>query len=155
MSDTSHSSRHGLTVDSDWLTTFGLVILFVVCVMVFIRDADKLIWGRVTAPAHVQKNFWSISSKVYEGIAAILLLVFAFDLTQKAAKIACGLMGIRLAGLVLLSCFEMSASAKQMVAVSESIVDQMALVIFCVAIVQWLKAVVRRESPPESRGGDR
>lgn len=156
MTENAQAGRRSrnIVVDSDWITTFGAIALLIVCVLLFARDARNLIWGHLRGPAPLHKSFWSIWNLAFETIAAIYLFMFAFKLTQKAARIACGLMGVRLGGFVLLSCFDISHSARRVAAVSGSIVSQVALVIFCVAIAQWLKSVVRRDAPPQPRGGD-
>jgi hypothetical protein len=149
------SQHHEITVASDWITTVGMIVLLVFCVWLLVRDIEKFFWGHLAGPAHIQRSFWSIWNKVFETIAAIYFFLFAFGFTQRAAKIACVLMGTWMAAFVLLSFFNLSLSVRHVVAVTGSIIHQIALAIFCVAIIQWLKRVVRWSSPPEPQGGDR
>ncbi|MGO9083882.1 MAG: hypothetical protein ACLQBK_01535 [Candidatus Sulfotelmatobacter sp.] len=156
MTQESQTSRHvwNITVESDWLTTIELGLLFVMLCLLFVRDIRDFIWGHFAGPVHIQMNYWSISNKVFAGIAAIYCFIFAFTFTRKPVKIACALMAIKLAGFALLSCFSISLSMRHTVAVSGLIVSQIALVIFLVAIAQWFKSVIRWDTPSELRGGD-
>jgi hypothetical protein len=156
MTEEIQASRHGreLTVDSDRITTFGAIALFIICTVLLVGDVRNFIWGHLQGPVLIHKSFGSIWNKVLEGVAAIYGFVLASSFTQKPVKIACILIGVRMAGFVLLSCFNVSPSVRHIAAVSGSIVDQVALVIVCVVIVQWLTRVVRWSPPPEAHGGD-
>ena len=149
-SQTSGAVR-GIGVVSDWGTTVGMIVILVVCGLPLIRDTEHFILGDVAGPAHVQRSFWS---KVFETLAAIYGFMFAFIFSQKSVKVAGVLVGLKMGSYALLSCFNISPNVRHVVAVSGSIAIQIALAIFCVAIVQWLKCVVRWEPPPEPRGGD-
>jgi hypothetical protein len=144
-----------IVVQSDWMTTAGVIALFVFCVWQVSMDIDKFAWGHFTGPVHLQRNFWSIWNKVFEIIAAIYALIFAFKFTSKLLKVACVLMAAKLTGLVLLSCFSISDGVRHASAVSGSVVSQLAFVIVCVEIVLWLRSVVQRDPPAEPPGGER
>jgi hypothetical protein len=155
MSQQPQAGRVGnITVDSDWLTTTGLGLLFVALFLLLVKDVHSFIWGHLTEPSHVQMNYWSISNRVFEGIAAIYGFIFAFTFTQKLAKVACVLMGTRLAAFAVLSSLNISTSVRRVAAISGSIVSQVALVIFLVAIAQWFKSVIRRDPPSELQAGN-
>ena len=146
--------RREITFDSDWLTTIGLGLLFVVLCLLLVKDIQDFIWRHFTGPTHVQLNYWSISNNIFQGIAGIYGFIFAFTFPQKLAKIACVLMGAKLAGFALLSCINISSSVRHVAAVCGSIVSQIALVIFLVVIAQWFKSVIRWDTPSELQGGD-
>jgi hypothetical protein len=156
MTKETQAPRQGreLTVDSDWITTFGAVALFIICLLLLAGDTRKFISGHLKEPMHLQKSFWSIWNKVFETVAAIYGFALASSFTQKPVKIACLLMAVKLAGFVLLSFFNLSLSVRHIAALTGSVVSQTALVIFCVAIVQWLKRVVRWNTAPEPHGGN-
>jgi len=155
VTEETQASRHGreLTVDSDWITTFGAVALFIICLMFLAADARNLIWGHLRGPVLIHKSFWSIWNKSFETIASIYLFILAFNIPQKALKVACALMGVRLASFVLLSLFNISAGVRSYAAVIGTIISQIALIIFCVAIAQWIKRVVRWSAPSQPQGG--
>lgn len=132
-----------ITVGSDWFTTSGAAVLFVVSGLLLVREVDHFIWGRFSGPVRLHPSFWSIWNKVFEAIAALCCFMFAFTIPKKSVKIASVLMGIDLAGFALLSCFYISPSVRNIAAVSGSALRQVALAIFCVILAQWLRSVVR------------
>lgn len=147
--------RSGIAFDSDWITTAGMLLLLVACLFWFVADVRRLIWDHLTGPAQIHPSFWSIWNLTFDAIAAILLLIFATKLTQTFARVGCVLMGTRLAIFALLSCLNISAAERRVAAVSGSIIGQIALLIFCAAIVQWLKGVVRSDRRAVPEGVDR
>jgi hypothetical protein len=143
-----------ITVESDWITTVGAVLLFVICGLLLIREIRHIIWGHLSVLPHLHKGLWSIWNWVFEGIAAVYCFILAFTFPRKPVKLACALAGIYLAGPFLLSCFRLSLSVQHVARVSRSILYQFALVISCVAIADWLRSVVHRGPPSEPQGGD-
>jgi hypothetical protein len=157
MTEESQASPHrrGIAIDSDWITAFGMVALLIVCVLWFVADVRRFMWNQPAGPAHVLRNFWSIWNSIFEAIAGVFLCMFTFLLPQKTAKIACALMGAKLASFVLLGCFNISSNVRHIAAVSGSDLNQMALLLFSVAIFQWLRGVIRWDQTPDPRGAER
>lgn len=155
MTEETQAPRRGqeITINSDWVTTVLVIAALPVCAWLLARDIEKMFWGHLVGPTYIQPSFWNIWNKVFEAIAAFLSILLSFKLSQKAARIACGLMGTRLASFVLLSCFNISPNARHIAAVSGSIISQIALVTCCVAIVQWLTSAVGCNPPQEPQGG--
>ena len=143
-----------VTIESDWLTTLGAALLLILCGLLLSREIAHVMWGHFVGPMHLQRSFWSIFSKAFELIVAIYCFMFAFKFPRKSLKVASVLMGTNFAGYFVLSCFHISSSVRHIAAVSGSVMRQIALAIFCVAIAQWLKSVVRWDSPSETCGGD-
>ena len=146
----------GITVESDWFTTLGAAVLFVLSGLLLVREINHFIWGHFSAPVPLHRSFWSfwnIWNEVLEAIAAIYCFMFAFTFPKKPVKIGCVLMGINLAGYILLSCFDISPSVRHIAAMSGSATRQLSLAIFCVALAQWLRSVVRWDGASELRGG--
>lgn len=154
--ETKTRSPHAwkITVESDWATTVGAAALLIVCGLLLAREIDHFIWGHLRRPVPIYRGFWSIWSKVFEAIAAIYGFIFAFTFTNNSVKIACLLMGIELSSFVLLSCFHTPPAALHIAAVGGSVVRQIALAIFCVALAQWLRSVIRRDRQSELSGGE-
>jgi len=142
------------SVDSDWITTLGMLLLFFICGWLLLREIRDFIWGHLTVRAHFHKGFWSIWNKVFEVIAAVCWFMFALRFPKKSAKLGCTLMGIYLFGWVLLSCLQLSSSVQRIAATSASILWQIALGVLCVAIADWFRSVVQRGRPSDVRGGD-
>ena len=151
--DMRSASTWEITVDSDWFTTLGAVVLLVLSALLLVREIDHFVWGRLSLPVPLRISFWIIWNKIFEAIAAIFCFVFAFKLANKYLKTASALMGMNLAGFVLFSCFPISPRALHVVALSGSVMRQIALVTFCVALAQWLKSVVRWGPQTELTGG--
>jgi len=143
-----------ITVESDWFTTVGAAVLLIVSGLLLVREIDHFIWGHLSGPVHIPRSLWSIWNKVFEAIAAVCCLMFAFKFPNNSVRIASLLMGIDLASFVLLSCFHMSPGVLHTAAVSGSAMRQVALAIFCVALAQWLRTVVRWGRQSELPGGE-
>ena len=141
-----------ITVESDWATTVGAAVLLIVCGLLLAREIDHFIWGHLRRPVPIYGGFWSIWNKVFEAIAAIYGFIFAFTFPNNSVKVVCLLLGIDLFSSVLLSCFHAPPAALHIAAVGGSVVRQIALAIFCVALAQWLRSVIRRDQSEPSGG---
>jgi len=142
-----------ITVESDWFTALGAVALFIVAALLLVREIDRFIGGHFSRSVRLHMGFGSIWNKVFDAIAAIYCFIFAFKFRSKYVKTASVLMGMNLTGFVLLSCFQIPTRALHIASVSGSAVRQIALAIFCVALAQWLRSVVRWDRPSELAGG--
>lgn len=131
-----------VTVQSGWITTSAMVVLLVLCGLLLARDIDRSIWGHLERPSYPHTGFWSIFNRVLMGVAAILCFLYASGFQSKSVEIAFSLAGIRLAVFDSLSFFIISSRASHVAAIVGSAISQIALVIFCVAIVQWFRTVV-------------
>jgi hypothetical protein len=144
----------GITVESDWFTTLGAAVLFILSGLLLVREIDHFIWDHLSGPVPLHRSFWSIWNKVFEAIAAIQCFIFAFRVPKRPVKIAAALMGINLTAFVLLSWFDLSPSVRHIVAMSGSAVRQLSFAIFCVALAQWVRSVVRWGRPSDLPGGE-
>ena len=141
-----------ITIDSAWITTIMMAVLFIICGLLLTQEIHHVVQGHFRGPDRLQIGFWTIWNKVFEVIAAIYFFMFAFRFPKKSVKIASVLLGTDLAVYALLSCFPISLTVGHIVAISGSVVRQIALTIYCMAIAQWFKSVVRRN--PEPNFGD-
>jgi len=132
-----------ITIDSDWITTIMMTILFIICALSLAREIRRVALGHFYGPARLRISFWSIWNKIFGVIGAIYFFIFAFTFPKKSAKVASVLMGTDLAVYALLSCFPISLTVSHIVAVIGSAVRQIALVIYCMAIIEWFKSLVR------------
>jgi len=143
-----------ITVESDWFTTVGAAVLLIVSGVLLVREIDHFIWGHLSRPVHIHGTFLSIWNKVFEVIVAIYCFMFAFKIPNYSVKIASLLMGIDLSSFVLLSCFHTSPGVLHIAAVSGSAMRQVALAIFCVALAEWFRSVVRWSRQSVLPGGE-
>ncbi len=143
-----------ITVESEWISTLGMSLLFLICGLLLVREIRHFIWSDLSVPVHLHKGFWNIWDKVFEAIAALYCFMFAARFPKKSVKAACALMGICLAGSVLLSCFRLSSNTQHIAATGRSILSQIALAIFCLVIADWFRSVCRWTPSAPRRGGD-
>jgi len=151
---TQTAPTRAFSVESDWMTALGAALLLVVCGLLLVREIRHFIWGHLSMPMRPQRNLWSIWNQVFDAIAALYCLIFAFKFPRKSAKFASALMGIYLAGSLLLSWVQLYLSEQHFAAMIRSVWWQIALTMSCVAIVDWFGSVVRRNSPSDAEGGD-
>jgi hypothetical protein len=145
-SETRHGHVLGITIGSDREMTLWMAVLFVICGLLLAEEIHRVFQGNFFGPTHVRMNYWSISTKAFETIVAIYFFMFAFRIPKKSVKFASALMGADFSVFVLLSLFSVPATVGHTVAIIGSAARQIALLIFCVAIAQWLKSAVRRSS---------
>jgi hypothetical protein len=144
----------GMTIEHDREITLWLAALFVICGLLLAQEIRRCVQGHFFGPTHIHMSFSSIFPKVFEVICAVYFFMFAFSIPKKSVKIASTLMGADLAVFALLSCFPVTPTAGQIIGMIGSAVRQIALTIFCVAIVQWFKSSVRRSSPTDPQEND-
>jgi hypothetical protein len=152
---TSSSRSSEVIVNSDWLTTVGTVVGFVVCSWLLIGEIRHFAWGHFPQPVPVRRDFFGILNEVYKVIACILAFALTFEFQKKLLKVACLLGGLSFAVGSLLGFLHISSSAFHAVAMARSVMWQVALVFFLVAIAQWLRSVVKPVSPSGPPGGER
>ena len=145
-SDTRRVPVLGMTIDSDREMTVWMAVLFVLCGLLLAQEIHRVFQGHFFGPSHVRMNYWSISGKAVQAIAAIYFLMFAFRISRKSVKSASALMGVDFSVMVLLSLFSVPAPVGHAIAIIGSAMRQIALLIFCMAIAQWFKSSVQRSS---------
>jgi hypothetical protein len=152
-SDTRPIQILGMTIESNLEITLWMAALFFICGLLLAQEIHQAVLGHFFGPTRLRMNYWSIFPKVFEAIVAIYFFMFAFRIPKRSVKIASILMGTNFAVYALLSCFPISSTVGHIVAISGSVLRQIALVIYCMAIVQWLKSVIRRNPQPNFGGG--
>lgn len=145
--------RWEITIDSDWITTIMMAILFIICGLLLAQEICHVAQGHFHEPERLRISFWSIWNKVFEVIAAVYFFMFAFRVPRKPVKTASILMGTDLAVYALLSCFPISLALGHVVAISGSAVRQIALIIYCVEIARKLMSVFHRNPQPNFGDG--
>jgi len=153
-SDTRTVHVLGTTIWTGREGILWMAALFVLCGLLLAQAIHHVVQGKLSGPTQVHMNYWSISDKVFEAIAATYCFIFAFRIPKKSVKIAFALMGTDLGVFALLSFFPISATVGHIVAVAGSAARQTALVIFCVAIAQWFKSAVRKSFLNDPQDGN-
>ncbi len=139
----SRPTRFGeITVDSDFTTTALLGVLFIVLSLMLMRDIGHILWS--------VPNQIAIRGTLNRLSAALMLaygLVFVFRWPNRLVRVGCALFAAHL-GLALASTYlRISPTALPTLAFADSIVRQISLVAFLVAIAQWFRTVVRWAPP--------
>lgn len=143
-----------ILVSSDWVTTFGALLLFLICVLLLARDIRNFFRGPLSVPAHFQISFWGIWNKLFQVMAIIYCFIFARSFPKKTAKVACILVGISIACSLSMSFVRLSSSTQHFAAVSRSLLWQISLFVSCVAIADWFRSIVRFSLPLDVQGGN-
>jgi uncharacterized membrane protein len=141
-----------ITIDSNWIVTIGVVLLFAYVAFLLgwsIRDVlfDKVDY-RVLQGA---RNGW-LDSLPYV-IGAAYSFAFAYLFPGKHLKVAFLLLGTEYTVRFAIEYLHVAAGVHHSAAVVGSIARQVAFTIILVAIIQWFKSVVRWISPSNPGAG--
>jgi hypothetical protein len=136
-----------IAVDSNWIMTIGMVLLFAFITFLLgwsIRDLlfDKVDY-RVLQGA---RNGW-LDTLAYV-LGAVYSFVFAYSFPGKHLKVAFSLLATEYTVRFAIEYLHVAASVHHSAAVAGSIARQVAFTIILVAITQWFRSVVRWFSPP-------
>ncbi len=139
-----------ITVDSNWIMTIGMVLLFAFIAFLLgwsIRDllSDKVDY-RVLQGA---RNGW-FDALTY-ALGAVYCFVFAYSFPGKHLKVAFLLLATEYTVRFAIEYLHVAAGVHHSAAVAGSIGCQVAYTILLVAIIQWFKSVVRW-IPPSNPG---
>jgi hypothetical protein len=139
-----------ITVDSNWIMTIGMVLIFVFVAFLLgwsIRDFlfDKVDY-RVLRGA---RNGW-FDALTY-ALGAVYCFVFAYSFAGKHLKVAFLLLATEYTVHFAIEYLHVAAGVHHSVAVAGCIARQVAYTIILVAINQWFKSVVRW-IPPSNPG---
>lgn len=152
VSDTPPRAKTEITVDSDWVTTFGAILVAILGCLSLVREIYRFMWGHLVAPAPIQKGFFGIFQLVSTAIVSIYLITSAAGITKRSLRIASILIGIDLAVQTVLSLFAIPPTIRRIVVISKSLMFQMGLIFLLFAIVRWLGSVIRRTPVIEGPG---
>jgi hypothetical protein len=138
-----------ITVDSDFPTTALLAGLFIILSLMLMRDIRHILWST--------PNQIAISGgldRLGAALSLVYCLVFIFRWPNTLVKIGCALFAAHLSLALALTYLRISPTARPILAFADSMIKQVSLVTFLVAIAHWFKAVVRWVPPsPGQREG--
>ncbi len=131
-----------IAIDSNWIVTIGMVLLFAYVAFLLgwsIRDLlfDKFDY-RVLQGA---RNGW-LDTFDYV-IGAFVFFLWAYSIPGKRLKVAFLLLGTEYTVRFAIEYLHVAAGVHHSAAVVGSIARQVAYTIILVAIIQWFKSVVR------------
>jgi hypothetical protein len=148
-----------VTVESDWITTVSMAALFLICVLLLASEIHAVVRDHIIPVALARGTFSDIFTKAFEVIAAIYCFIAGLRHPTnsirfgKSVKFAFVLVGIHFGSTALLGLFHTSLVVRHAAAVIGTIMMQIALAIFCVAIASWFRSIVHWHVDSEHRGG--
>lgn len=126
------SHKREITIDSNWITTIAMALGLVFIGWALISEIRNLVFDHVEKPVSL--------------ITLVLvpyLFLLAFSVRMKSWTIALGLVGTGVAARVSSNYLHASPGVQHVAATGASIVNQIALTMILVVIVQWFRSVVR------------
>lgn len=146
MSRSSHIQDRDITIDSNWIITIGMALLFAFVALLLGWSIRNFLYDRFdNGSLQPASNGW-LDRLIYI-LGAIYCFVFAYSFHAKHLKAAFLLLGTKYAALVALFYVHVSLGAQHSIVVAGWIACQIAYTIILVAIVHWFKTVVRRAPP--------
>jgi hypothetical protein len=132
--------RTDIVIDSNWIVTIGLALLFAFTAFLLIWSIRDLLFDKVDH---------QLSPILVVGV--VYYFLFAYSFPSKPLKVAFSLLGVDLTARMALAYLHGSASTQHSAAIAGSVARQIAYTIILFAIAQWFRSVVRR-APARNRG---
>jgi hypothetical protein len=146
----SGPTRFGeITVDSDLMTAALLGVLFIILSVMLMRDIRHILWS---APNQI--TIRGTPNRLGAALALVCCLDFVFRWSNRLVKIGCALFAAHLILALALTYLRISPT-RPIVAFADSMVMQISLAIFLVAIAHWFRTVVRWAPPSPREREDR
>jgi hypothetical protein len=139
-----------ITVDSDFVTTALLVVLFIILSLMLMRDVRHILWGTQSLIA-----IRGPLNRLATAFAIVYCLVFVFRWPNGLVKIGCALFAAHFSLALASTYLSISATARPALAIADSIVMQISLATFLIAIAHWFRTVVRWDPPSRGERDDR
>lgn len=138
--------RWEITIDSNWIMTVGMALLFAFVVIQLTWSIRDLLFDRAVPDLSRTMDL------VTYAVGVVYSFLFAYSFPGKHVKVAFLLLGANYTAAIVLHYVRASASLEHSAAVIGSIGRQVAFAILLLAIAQWFKSVVRWV-PPSDHGG--
>jgi hypothetical protein len=144
------SHKREITIDSNWILTIGMALLFAFIAFLLSWSIRNLLFDRVDHGVlqHVRSG-WHVALTYVIGAVFSFRLAFLFP--AKHLKIAFLLLGAKYLVLIAVSYLHAGADIRHSASIVGAIASQIAYAIILFAIAQWFKTVVR-QIPPDDRG---
>jgi hypothetical protein len=147
-----------VTIDSDWITTLSMAFLLAISASLLARELHDTLRGYIAEPGTLRITFNGILFRIGEVIAAIYCFMAGLGRVGgskkfgNAERFAFALMAIYFTMGAALSVFRISLPAQHAAAVTRTVLVQVALIIFCVAIAGWFRSVFHWRANSERNG---
>jgi hypothetical protein len=139
-----------ITIDSDWIMTIGMVLLFAFIAFLLGWNIRNLLFDKVDYRfLQGARNVWFDALTCVLG--AVYSFVFAYSFRGKHLKAAFSLLAVQYTVRFTIEYLHIAVGMHHSAALAGSIACQAAYAIILVAIVQWFKSVARW-TPPSSSG---
>ncbi len=147
------SHKQEITIDSNWIITIGMALLFAFTAFLLgwsIRDLlfDKLDHGVL----QLVRSGW-LDTLTYV-MGAVYFFLFACSFPAKHLKIAFLLLGAKYLVLIAVSYLHAGVDVQHPAAIAGAIASQIAYAIILFAIARWFKTVVRQTPTGDHGVGD-
>ena len=147
MNQATQTRRFGeITIDSNWIMTVGMALLFAWTAFLLGWSIRDLLFDKIGHELSQPVRSGWLDTLTYV-IGSVYFFLFAYSFPAKHLKVAFLLLGTKYTVLVALAYLHVAAAVQHSVAVGESIATQIAYTIILFAIAQWFKSVVRRVPP--------
>ena len=138
--------KREIPIDSNWIVTIGIALLFVSCIWQLIRDVRYLARGNLSE----QVLSTHVIDKIGIVILAVYCFLFAFSFQALRVRLALILLGAEAVVRLSLSYLHVSPATLHVADIGASLADQVALAIIAFAIVQWFKSVIHWVRPTKT-----
>jgi hypothetical protein len=138
--------KREIPIDSNWIVTIGIALLFVSCIWQLIRDVRYLALGNLSE----QVLSTHVIDKIGIVILAVYCFLFAFSFQALRVRLALILLGAEAVVRLSLSYVHVSPATLHVADIGASLADQVALAIIAFAIVQWFKSVIHWVRPTKT-----
>ena len=139
-----------IRVDSNWIMTIGMILLFAFIAFLLGWSIRDLLFDRIDYRiSQGVRNGW-LDTLAYV-LGAVYCFVFAYSFPKKQLKVAFLLLAAQYTVRFAVECLHVATGVHHSVAVAGSVARQVAYTIILVAIIQWFKSVVRW-IPPSNPG---
>jgi len=147
------SGTGDILIDSDWITTIGMALLFALIVFLLGWSIRDFLFNKVDHEVlqHVRRGWLDALTNP---IGVVYCFLFAYSFPAKHLKIAFLLLGTKYLALIAVSYLHTGADVRQCASIAGAIASQIAYAIILIAIAQWFKTVVRRDRPTEPEVSD-
>jgi len=142
-----------ITVDSNWIMTISMVLLFAFLAFLLGWSIRNLLFDKVDyRTLQGARNIWFDALTCVLG--AVYSFVFAYSFRGKHLKVAFVLLATEYAVRFAIEYLHVAADLHHSAAIAGSIARQIAFTIILVAIIQWFGSVVRWVTPSNSGVAD-
>jgi hypothetical protein len=139
-----------ITVDSDFTTTVLLVVLFIILSLMLMHDIRHFLWS---APNQIAIS--GTLNHLGAALSLVYCLFFVFRWPNRLVKIGSALFAAHSSLALALTYLRISPTARPTLTFADSMVVQISLVTFLVAIAHWFRTVVRWAPPSPGEREDR